>query len=110
MRVRGAAYDTPGIMPQAGAAALRDTVGVAIAAGSRDGASSEVVKESHLHGCGGGFYLGNLNVLPLAGAGAMVQGSSHSERTRPCGGIVRIGNLAVGIERRIMPQRRAMPV
>ena len=101
VRIRGAAHDAPGIMPQAGIAALRDTVGVAIAAGSRDGASGEVVEEGNLHGCGGGFYLGNLDVLPLAGSGAMVQGSGHSERTRPRGGIVRIGNLAVGIERGI---------
>ena len=101
VRIRGAAYDAPGIMPQAGIAALRDTVGVAIAAGGRDGASREVVEEGNLHGRGGGFYLGNLDVLPLAGAGAMVQGSGHSERTRPRGSIVRIGNLAVGIERGI---------
>ena len=48
-----------------------------------------------------GFYLGNLDVLPLAGAGTMVQGSGHSERTRPRGSIVRIGNLTVGLERGI---------
>src|SRR5262245_61528326 len=101
VRLRGAADDAPGIMPQAGIATLRHTVWIAIAAGSRDGARSEVVEEGHLHGCGGGFYLGNLDVLPLAGAGAMVQGSGHGERTRPRGGIVRIGNLTAGIERGI---------
>src|SRR5206468_4114162 len=41
------------------------------------------------------------DVLPLAGSGAVVQGSGHGERARPRSGIVRIGNLAVGIERRI---------
>src|SRR5262249_62352342 len=95
MRVGGAAYDAPGIMPQAGITALRDTVAVAIAAGSRDGASSEVVEEGNLHGCGGGFYLGNLDVLPLAGAGAMVQGSGHTRPTPPCGGIGGIRDIAV---------------
>src|SRR5215471_3351340 len=97
----GAAYDAPGIIPQAGIAALRHIVWIAIAAGSRDGASGEVVEEGHLHSCGGGFYLGNLDVLPLAGAGAMVQGSGDGERTRPRGSIVRIGDLTVGIERGI---------
>src|SRR5262249_19097620 len=101
VRVRGAAYDAPGIMPQAGIAALRDTVGIAIAAGGRNGASGEVVEEGNLHGSGGGFYLGNLDVLSLAGAGAMMQGSGHSERTRSRSGIIRIGNLAVGLERGI---------
>ena len=101
VRIRGAAHDAPGIMPQAGIAALRHAVGIAIAAGGGNGASGEVVEEGNLHGGGGGFYLGNLDVLPLAGAGAMVQGSGHSERTRPRGGIVRIGNFAVGIERGI---------
>src|SRR5499427_1171974 len=96
VRLRGAAYDAPGIIPQAGIATLRHTVWIAIAAGGRDSASGEVVEEGHLHGCGGGFNLGNLDVLPLAGAGAMVQGSGHGERTRPRGGIVRIGNLTVG--------------
>src|SRR5262245_12584875 len=99
VRICGAAQNTPGIMPQAGIATLRDIVGIAIAAGGRDGASGEVIEEGNLHGCGGGFYLGDLDVLSLASAGAMVQGSSHSERARPCSSIVRISNLAVGIER-----------
>src|SRR5439155_8869380 len=99
VRIRGAAYDAPGIMSQAGIAALRDTIGVAIAPGSRDSTSREVVEEGNLHGCSGGFHLGNLDVLSLTGSGAMVQGSGHSERTRPSSGIVRIGNLIVGLER-----------
>src|SRR5262249_27637962 len=75
-------------------------------------ASGEVVEEGNLHGSGGGFYLGNLDVLSLAGAGAMMQGSGHSERTRSRSGIIRIGNLAVGLERgiRMPPEEGHAPV
>ena len=99
--VGGATDDTPGFIPHTGVAALRHRVGIPIASGRRHRARGKVVQVGEGHGGDGGLHLRDFDVLALARAGAMMQGSGDSQRLGRGHNVVRLGSLDAGVGWRI---------